>query len=347
MKQLFYLLLSITTISSCNISSKKEDFPKTLTLTGERWFIGDSLGKAFSIEMVGNKLLVHDEHTKTLFTAIDLKKPYQAYHFGTRGGGPDELMNPGAVIAEQNAFKVFDFGKMSFLKYDLDSIVAKKTNPKKLFQIEESYILSAIEIPPYYIASGFFPDKKRLLVLDAGGENVATTGNYPVNEETYTNTPSQVLGLAYQSQICKEPNGNRFALATRYGGIIQFFEWNAAQKQAEEIHRVEYFSPEFATENIGGTPNFLPTKKTRWGYLSVTATDKYVFALYSGKIQSPENAFYAGNIVHIYDWEGKPISMLQLDYNVTSITIKENILYALIDDKKIGNDVVMYNLRDL
>ena len=39
--------------------------------------------------------------------------------------------------------------------------------------------------------------------------------------------------------------------------------------------------------------------------------------------------------------------MLQLDYNVTSITIKENTLYALIDDKKIGNDVVMYNLRDL
>ena len=339
-KHLLFYALFLVSIFGC----KKRSEINEVELTGKRWYISESIGKAFAIYHCDNYIILRNDISNTKLTAIQLNCTKKIYNFGKWGEGPFELINPGPIITHSSSIDVFDGAKMSFLNFDITTIDDGSSLPiKTLFKTNVNGIISILPLEDsLYIASGVFPDGQ-LCVIDKDGNPVKYLGKYPSEIDNKGKVPFHILGMAYQSSMCKQPTNKRFALATRYGEIIQIYEWDTKNSHADELYVRNNFAPELTTKDIDGTPNFIPNNKTKWGYLSLDATDEYIFALYSGRLQNPENVFYAGNQIHIYDWNGKLIYKVNVDYDLISIVIIDYKVFGLLENEDIGYDIVEYD----
>ena len=337
------LVLSIV-FTLCGLGCEKQDKIEELEITGKRWNISEDIGKAFAIHVCDEYIIIRNDISDTKLTAVWLNHTKEIYNFGKWGAGPFELTNPGPIIAHSSSIDVFDGAKMSLLNFDLTTIRNRDSiSVKTLFKTNVNGIISILPLEDsLYISSGVFPDGQ-LCLIDKNGIPIKYLGNYPSEIDNTMDIPFQILGMAYQSSMCKQPTQKRFALVTRYGEIIQIYEWDSEYKLANELYIRNNLAPKIATREINGTPNFMPDKDTRWGYISIDATDEYIFALYSGRLQVPENAFYAGNQIHVYDWNGKFIYKINVDYDLTSIAVKNKKIYALLENENIGNDIVEYD----
>lgn len=335
--------LSVLLISCAQRSGNTLIFPKSLNVNGDRWEVYELLGKSYAIHVAGDYLIVRNDEADTKLTAIDLTHKKLIAHFGFRGEGPSELINPGPILTNSTSFSVYDGGKKSLLKYELLDISDEESPTPSMSPIDVDGIISLASLSDsLFVASGVFFDG-RLCLLDYRGNTIGWHGDYPISIDN--NIPFHVLGIAYQSAICTKPNDSRIALATRYGGILQVFEQSPVDETIVEIGGVNLFSPELTTRDINGTPNFSPTQNTKWGYLSVVSTHELIFALYSGKIQQESN-FYSGNQVHVFDWDGNPYCQINLDCEGISLAIEENRL-LLLSDSDSGYDIIEYDLTNL
>lgn len=338
------LLMCLCILMGCSFNKHQSKSVKKIELAGKQWNITDDLGRTFDMGIVGDFIYLRNDWGNTKLTLIDIADKRNMYNFGKRGDGPNELINPGPVIFRSNSIDVFDGSKMALLRYDVNHVVSGDSLATKvLLQTDLSGIISLVELPDsYYVASGVFQEG-RLCLLDKNGTVCAYAGHYPISTDL-VDVPFHVLGVAYQSLMCAQPMAKRTALVTRYGGILQIYEWDLLKKTAEEVCCINEFSPQLTTQDMNGTPNFRPDRETRWGYLAVAGTDKYIFALYSGQLQVEGKTFYLGDEIHVFDWDGNFCYLLHLDCQASSLAVKGNKLFVLAEYENAGNDVVEYDL---
>lgn len=340
------ILISLCLLAGCTSSNENiMKFAETIELAGKRWNANDNLGRVYDLGVSGNYMYVRNDWGETKLSLINISDKEDTYNFGICGDAPNELINPGPVIFHPHSIDVFDGSKMALLRYDVDNIIGGDSLATEvLFRTDLPGIISLVNLPKsnYYVASGVFQEG-RLCLMDEKGAECAYFGGYP-SDEDLTEIPFHVLGVAYQSLMCTQNAGKRTALVARYGGILQIHEWDVLKKIAKEICCINNFSPRLVTQDMNGTPNFRPDENTRWGYLSVAATSGYIFALYSGRFQKKENAFYLGNEVHVFDWDGNPCYLLNLDCDGSSLAVNENKMFVLAEYENEGYDIVEYNL---
>lgn len=348
MKYRVFLYIVCLLLSGCSADKGEGTiFPESKSLKGNYWGISEAFGRVFDIGSVGGSLVFRNTWEETNLTWVNINNHQDIRHFGLPGGGPKELGNPGPLITDSFHIDVYDGSKMALMRFDMDSVLAGRQDATRmLFQTQQPGIISLKRLSDsYYVAGGVFQEG-RLCLLDSMGNVCAHVGQYPESDNKVSDSdiPFHVLGMAYQSLMCVQPHGTRIALATRYGEIVQLYEWNLRERAAEEIACIKGFEPHFSVEDINGTPNFRPGKDTRWGYLSVSATEDCIFALYSGRIQADGNRFWLGNEVHVFDWNGKPLYRLLLDCEGIALVVKEDRLYLLSEDSEGSYDVVEYDL---
>lgn len=327
---------------SCLNTKSGNDFARTIHLEGKSWDLEDQLGIVYDIKVGQDFLFLRNKLDETLLTAISLKDKSQIYHFGKRGEGPNELINLGPIMVANNTLRVYDAGSRSLKGFTLEDnhgVVCID----KLLQTNLTGVISMTELSAStFLISGIFPEG-RFGILDKTGVVTQYVGSYPIDEQ-FPDLPFHVLGMAYQSMVCSQPNGTKIATITRYAGAMQIDDWRSKDSSFENVSFKQRFSPEFTTRDVGGTPNFAPSKDTRWGYLSVSATHRYVFCLYSGRLQQSDEKFNSSKEVHVFDWEGNAIYQLQLCKDAVSISVKDEQLFVLIEDPETGYDVVEYQL---
>ncbi|MEN6455651.1 MAG: BF3164 family lipoprotein, partial [Prolixibacteraceae bacterium] len=84
-----------------------------------------------------------------------------------------------------------------------------------------------------------------------------------------------------------------------------------------------------------GRISALPARDERNGFITAAVTEKFVYALYSGKVmdrrtlESLSDAFLS-KYVYVFDWQGRLVKRYQLDQEVRSIAVNANdeALYA-------------------
>ena len=69
-------------------------------------------------------------------------------------------------------------------------------------------------------------------------------------------------------------------------------------------------------------------------YIDACTTEDYVYTLYSGRsLKEHGLKCFQGNLIHVYDWEGKLVKKLQLDIDIKQMAVsKDNRkIYAIAD----------------
>jgi hypothetical protein len=249
---------------------------------------------------------------------IDLRKG-TVRHFGKKGKGPTEIQSGSCNFSiENNNLYVSD--RINYFKYSIDSLKKNIDIPvsKFYFRPKETSFLNTTYCNGFVVGGTI---RNRIGLYDILTKQVFCKYDYKmgplVEQANYYNHPSKKL-VAYF--LC------------RYGtmGILEITNNDVTMKESSW-----WKSEQKESTGDNGQIRALPAKDERNGFITAAVTEKYIYALYSGKvmdrrtIESLANTFLS-EYVYVFDWQGKPVKRYQLDQEVRSIAVDKNdeTLYA-------------------
>lgn len=157
----------------------------------------------------------------------------------------------------------------------------------------------------------------RFIRFGANGVRRGTMGE-PPPESRESWGSAFVRQQAWGGEMAVHPSRPLFVLASRYAGRLEAFDRDGAVRVRFRVPQA--FDPDFAPAQDG--INMERGRDFRFGYLDVAATERYVYALFSGRLQRdrsvpPDEA----DQVHVFDWQGRLERVIRLDTPIGHLAV--------------------------
>lgn len=114
---------------------------------------------------------------------------------------------------------------------------------------------------------------------------------------------------------CLSPDKTKLIYAMSYLPVINILDLKTGETKGYRIRGAEKFSPSFH----------------RWFFADVQADDKFIYALYSGKVFDGRGSEIPNNLF-IFDWSGKIFAEYKLERGYTNLNIDNGYLYLSCTD---------------
>lgn len=283
-------------------------YPKLLTVT-------DSL------------ILLCDSKTDSLFHLVD-RRNKKVKSFGKRGNGPNEFLFPTSLYhyPEGDSLCMMDSNKRSL--YSLRFVSDKTPKFFRILNDKETFHCIVLPMSKHrYISSGVYNDA-RFYLLDETGNVIDQYETFPYRDEKEQQISKVVLSQAYDGNMTSDTEGERFAVACYNAKMIAFYKIENNKIVLVKEVNDEYPDYKYSDKHYQGISRYALT-----GYISVTASNNYVYALYSGKSYGEHGDLSSvGTSIWVYDWMGILVSQLELDVPVSMIQVLEDdkSLYAIV-----------------
>lgn len=340
MKKIIYALSMLFLISCHNSSSEVE----AISLDGSIWGIDDKLGQAYNLYSTDNYLIIHNKLKNTEFTAVKFNNHLAVENFGIIGRGPNEVNNSGPICNFGDKIFAMQYMKGTVVEFDLTDnsslpIISERTLNTPLNAPQISMVVMC---DSNYVSTGIFPDNNRFSIYDNKAGKVTYKGLYPKGADT--SLPSHILGMAYNATICINESRDKFAVGCNYADILQIYEYDRSSSSISLINESINTTPSFDIKKSKSDINFKVNNRTMWHHLKIVANNKYIFSLYSNRLQKDGTPYLQSNIIKVYDWHGTEKYNLILDRDVIKIDVSDNCIYALFENEGLGRDVIEYKL---
>lgn len=291
---------------------------KPIRVSGRIVAQGDYLGQPSSLVFVGDNLLILDKAGTPALHLVAAADGRRIRSFGQPGGGPGEYKSAWSLSRDPrdpSQVWVFDLGLGRLTRVDGSAAgsgapmiisLGGGANPTQPVWINDSLLVS-----PAVSASG------RLTFFDRQGRFVRAAGTIPGDT---SKVPSPVLQQAWRGTVVPNPRTGQLALVTRHADQLELF---APDGTPVRIVRGPFrFDPRFTVENIQGFMTMGQGDDMRFGYVTAASDERAIYALFSGRTRAAfqRDAPY-GRFVHVYDWNGKMLRVLELDSDLISVSI--------------------------
>lgn len=297
-----------------------------------RRLIGDSVsfGRIEGLALDGERMVVLDGLGPRAFNVIDLADGRTLTAVGRSGQGPGEFVAPRAVEVTRDGRAarawVYDFQLGRLTGIDLSG---ESAEPQVL------RVMNGLHNPAWIgdtlVTNGMFAGEMLRFYVpsDAEMDLVRSAGASPFSELQ----PDIAMHLNRSSMVV-QPAGGRIAVAFLYISRLHLYDRHGRQTLA--VAGPQEITPAYRTayDNREGITRFLRTDETRFAYIDVTATDEAIYALYSGRARGEaDGQEYAGNTIHVFDWDGRLVEVVQLPEDARRIMVDPSgeRLYAARD----------------
>jgi hypothetical protein len=339
-KLIFQILIYAILFSSCtsreNNLNPILNFPKTVNLSSKHLKSADSIFRAETMILIHDYLIVHDIDLEYVYKIINVEQDRYLKRFGKLGEAPNELMLPvfiNRVGTEGNRVGINEASNQTFHEYSIDSIINSIDDSDRLLTTEKfdyGHIRVANIDSNLFVGFGFYENPYTLI---SGTKTIENTGNFPFREQL-KNFSSQTLVMAYQPRFFKNPKKPLLLSSATFSFNLDFLK--VGENGKLEIYKSLHFWPtDFEDESFGNEAIAAIKKENRFGNISTTVSENYIYVLYSDKpweFVLPQKS----NRILVYDWEGNSIRILKLDQEVNLIAAHEddNYLIGYLDDGK-------------
>lgn len=323
MKYIFlFSLLSVCTIS-CH-KSKKSSFLGAFT----NYYNGspkelskypiDSLGKPEYIYAWKNHIIIADPIDDYLLSSYDLQSN-QFYRFLSRGSGPEELIDiqQMGAVDDHRFFIKSTFGNNLHL-YSVNENKNILTNMVK--NILPEFVSITID---NNMLIGSYKGTSRFAISEL--DNIEFKKEFGEDVESFS---QEMASNTLQGLSVGSPNQKKIAWFSFYGEVAEFYDYS----DTTNIHCFKKYVGDLPIVN----EQYVFNEGSKLGITSLTKSDKYVFALYSGKtleeiMASNKDLGLLSNRILVYNWDGDSIGVLNLDKKVRSISynIESDVLYMV------------------
>jgi hypothetical protein len=323
----FLLFLCLFTISCSNkheVTYQAPVFEKQQEVSFE--IINDSFmfkTATYGLIVSDSLLILCDPFINPVIHLFDKESGLFLKSVGVTGHGPTELVTPVTFSFDHNngIIYVFDAGKRAIVSYDIKSVMDDKKISAKEKRVQNSTINRV-----HYLKDSLFIAyiNSKGLTVSAFNENSGENG---FNSEAPPGITSKKWDyfLSSYTTSAVSPDGNKYVIATSYGGIMDIFSIEndeVKRYDRKNFYKFVYDEKEWL---------FVPDEKTIFGFYILSVTNNFIYATAFGianPTETPKNIWK-------FDWKGNPVENYICDYNIENFVIDEpsGTIYAAVYNK--------------
>lgn len=293
--------------------------------------IGDSetFGRISDVAPLGPWIVVLDQRADNQVMVIDRARGVVLRTMGRYGRGPGEFVSANALAPADDsaAVWVYDFqgARATLLDLAARSAVRPRTvaMPPGLFQ--PTWLGDTI------VSNGLYAREILRFFTVKNGEARVARG---VGVSPFPDVTPDIAVHLNRNALTFDPAHRRLAVAFLYVSRLHFYDRTGQQTRA--VAGPTEVTPKYRVvpdprEKIA---RFLREAETRFAYLDVVATDRHVYALFSGRSRGEfEEQAAFGNTLHVFDWDGQFAGAWTLDQDVRGLAIdpRTATLYGIRD----------------
>ncbi|WP_182954048.1 BF3164 family lipoprotein [Pedobacter gandavensis] len=176
------------------------------------------------------------------------------------------------------------------------------------------------------IANGNYKTPNKIQEIDLHSGKILA--DYGVLDSVPKDIPFYAYKRVKEAFLVLKPTKDKVVLAHRLSDQIEIFDLKSHKSitvKGPENFKVEFkFFKSVDQEDVIGRD-----EGSRYAFIQAAATNKFIYVLYSGYNMSSQFVNCAKTI-YVYDWDGKPVKKINLDRDVSSITVgnDDQTLYA-------------------
>lgn len=293
-------------------------------VTGKILAAGEYLGQPREMIQLGSQLLVLDNASDSVLHLISLTDGRHLASQGRRGAGPSEYKGAWGLLqapGDDESAWVYDYplSRLTRVRAGGDGLLS--VDPKMLTLTGDVVPLQPLWLGDSLLVSPNFSSGGRLAFFGRDGKLLRSAGPLPTDSRR---TPASVLQQAWSGQITAQPSGDLLVFATLYADQLELYRRDGTL--VKKVRGPFRFDPRFEVANAGGMLTMSSDESMRIGYPDVAATDRAIYALFSGRTREAFGGSQVtfGRFVHVYSWAGDLTGILELDTPVAAITVSED-----------------------
>ncbi len=334
----FLFAITIFLISSCKYSEHDYsvvDFPLPVQLKSQNITLMGVLSDPKEIIILDSVYVVKDSKSEFILHIFSLDNHEYLGGFIRRGRGPSE------EILIQSISRAAD---NSLFYKTLNSLTLAQFSPKT--KSMESIMIYEVPVDALTVAYplngrkvlgwNYNLHENEFLLYNPLDNQYSDFGNgFPQTGKNLTLEENHRLFSNKQMTI--KPDKQKFATAYMSFPMIRVFN-SKDGKLINEFNKAQEQDFPKAMINRNATQDEI--KELVENYFTVTSTDQYIYALYSGKTKGelyPDlftpnfSPLDFGNEIHVWDWEGNPVKKISLDQMIFSfdVCLKDSTILAI------------------
>lgn len=295
---------------------------------------GDStiFARITAIREVGPRLVVADSRTSPHLFVFDRGSSRLIRSHGRQGSGPGEIIYPSTILPDEHKrglVWVYDFNQRRLSGFDVlrgqddaDSPTIKLPHAGTLLQP----VLASGRI----VSNGLFPSYSLVFMDTTGRPTGRADLTAPFGPPSVTsNTARRLVNVS--TMTYSPSDRSRLALAYQFAAELDIIDLKSGRHVTANGPR-----PVRASFRIDPkTKRFFWNKDNQHAYWDLTATEHFIFALFSGeKDDSRASGEVFAQRIHVFDWEGRFLLELATDRPITTLSINEtgDVLYGSIEE---------------
>ena len=329
---IYRLIISTSFLLLCSCLTNKQEEPVRM-LWHQKIDLGEHfIGSGGFLDFYQGTIIGLDlsSSMQPFFRFMPEEPSQPLFYFGNRGQGPDDLLRPLSIqFVGNQAVGTLDIMTNTYVEFRIpnDNEVLK-IDTKLRFQSPLTQIIKTA-FNQYIGLLGL--SNEMFLLADSFGIPVKSFFEYPYqdNDERQFATRSH----AYQGALAANPSKNKFVYSSFKGEIIHFYEIeNNNIKTIAKIENVYPIYRKINEENLIGVEFHADGTD---GYIDVYATEKFVYAIFSGKMifdrKTNIRTDFEGTRLRIFDWSGIPVKEYELDVpcNYLCVSDDDSKLWAI------------------
>jgi len=281
-------------------------------------------------------LIIIDANIAPAIHVIDRNNLNNINSFGREGRGPGEFLSPWTITTSKSDKKnvwVYDniLSRFSSFIIEMKTDSVDKAN-EALITLDSSEgrpVNAAMLNDSTIVSTGIFHER-RIKYFNKDGGIKKSVGDLPHIEPSpsvfnfftgYRKIPNNVLQHAYQSKIKSRPDGLYFAIATRHANLIEIYKHHG--EKVLEIRGIKDDVPKIDIMNVQGNSVLNQgIDDFYFGYIDLKTSNSKIYGLYSGRKNADGHA-YLGNEIHIFNWNGELLKILEFNQYLIAIEIDE------------------------
>jgi len=336
MKKISVFLITILIIACSENKDRKVEiiggFPKEVSLTYTVIKTPPVLFYVGEMILLDNILVTIDMKSDTIFRQFRLPEFRYAGGFIKRGRGPGEetYVEPYIQPLSESAFLYRSVASANIVTLDLRNRNIRSQNKIKLSDSLET--LQHVFLLPDSLICGsdlvYKGDNKEFVSYDFKKNSVKSFGSEYSN--IITNLPPKTRASLFSKVITVKPDKSSFAAVYDKFMLLRIFS-----NKGILLHEVQFLnSPRLPNSIVEGDMRNINPDEIFMQYQKIQSTNKYIYALYSGKPLSYVSRSNQGiadvcNEIHVWTWQGKPILKISLDNNISSFVVSSDNSYLI------------------
>ena len=308
----------------------------------------EHLARVEGLTCDGENLIVYDLHSGQSYSLFHLNTGAYITRFGNIGQGPDEIPAGCFGYLNKGSFTVFNNQTKEIKQYCLGALNGQH-------EVERPVRLARYDIPGFYVSrliaindstflgAGCYQSAHQFVCFNKNGD-VIDSGIDVYNKSNQAFNDAN-RSLANQGDLVMQPSGNVFAYSLNFSSNLDIIKMSDGKISSVKSLRMgdPVYKP--AVGGGGAFSSADPTQETIIGYIGLSATENYIYALYSDKKLYEQGSRKSATVLQ-FDWQGNAVCKFTLDTEAYFITVDaaDQNLYAAVKDESGGWKIVVYHV---